>query len=353
MHSLLTKRCCWALPCLLALITLAPITSAQSVLDHHALADGGRLTAFRRRFERPHVPLAPIVAASETTDGLLREKITIASEAGVRVPLLVVSKSGDASRRPVVVCLHGLGGNKEGFNGSLTEFARRGFIGVALDARYHGERSGDLSKAMAEAFRTGKEHPYLWDTVWDTWRVLDYLQSRPDVDGKRIGVMGISLGGHTTWMVSADPRVKVAVPCISVCSWRWQLANKGYTQRVGNLQGAFDSVRVAMGEKEVNPKVVAAAWDRWLPGIPAIDDCQDILAARAPLPLLILGGDSDPVAPLPGVKEAHAIIEKAYAKAGAEDHLKMIIAEHSGHTVTAEHEKAMYAWFEKWLKDTK
>lgn len=311
------------------------------------------LAAFRKSFERPHVALEPIVVSSETRDGLLHEKITIASEAGVRVPLIVVARvnrEGDTTRRPVVVCLHGLGGSKEGFNGELGEFARRGFIGVALDARYHGERGGDLTRAMIDSYKTGKEHPYLWDTVWDTWKVLDYLQTRQDVDKSRMGVMGISLGGHTTWMVSADPRVKVAVPCISVCSWRWQLAHKGYTQRVSNLQGAFNSVRDAMGETEVTPKVVASAWEHWMPGIPAKYDCQDILSARAPLPLLILGGDSDPVAPIEGVHEAYDVISKAYDRAHASDHLQMIIAEHSGHSVTGEHYKAMYAWFEKWLK---
>ena len=34
---------------------------------------------------------------------------------------------------------------------------------------------------MVAAFKNGKEHPYLHDTVWDTWRTIDYLQSRPDV----------------------------------------------------------------------------------------------------------------------------------------------------------------------------
>jgi dipeptidyl aminopeptidase/acylaminoacyl peptidase len=203
---------------------------------------------------------------------------------------------------------------------------------------------------MIESFRNGKEHPYLWDTVWDTWRVLDYLETRPDVDKTRIGVMGISLGGHTTWMVSADPRVKVAVPIISVCSWRWQLAHQGYVQRVKNVQGAFDAVTADLGEKEVTPKVVATAWEHWMPGIPRIYDCQDILSAMAPRPLLILGGDSDPVAPIEGTREAFDVISKAYHNAGAEDHLQMIIAEHSGHAVTPEHTKAMFAWFERWLK---
>ena len=33
-------------------------------------------------------------------------------------------------------------------------------------------------------------------TVWDDRRGIDYLQSRPDVDPARIGVAGLSLGGH-------------------------------------------------------------------------------------------------------------------------------------------------------------
>ena len=306
--------------------------------------------AFMKRFERPRVALEPAVVSTEIRDGLLREKITVASEAGVRVPVLVIRKAGDASRHPVVICLHGLGGNKEGLSGYLEQFARRGFVGVALDARYHGDRAGNLSRAMAESFRTGKEHPYLWDTVWDTWRVIDYLQTRQDVDKERLGAMGISLGGHTTWMVSADSRVKVAVPCISVCSWRWQLDHQGYTQRVKNLQGAFDSVRDAMGEPGVNRKVVAVAWQKWLPGIPKDFDCQDLLAAMAPRPLLILGGDSDPVAPLDGAKEAFAVIEPAYKRAGAADRLQILIAENSGHTITEPQQQALYAWFERWLK---
>ena len=342
------KRCIFSL--LLVPLLTGMLSSARADAPRED-AKGRRLrAAFMKRFDRPRVVLDPVVVSSETRNGLLREKITVASERGVRVPMLVVRTAGDTGRHPAVVCLHGLGGNKEGMSSYLEEFARRGFVGVALDARYHGDRAGDLTKAMAESYRTGREHPYLWDTVWDTWRVLDYLQTRPDVDRDRLGVMGISLGGHTTWMVSADSRVKVAVPCISVCSWKWQLNNEGYTQRVSNLQGAFDSVKTAMKEPQVNRKVVAAAWQAWLPGIPKDFDCQDILAVMAPRPLLILGGDSDPVAPLDGAIEAFAAIEPAYKKAGASDRLQILIAEKSGHTVTGPQQTALFAWFDRWLK---
>jgi dienelactone hydrolase len=304
--------------------------------------------AFVREFERPRVALEPQVVSSETKDGFRTEKLTVASQMGVRVPVLLVRPEATTGRLPVVIALHGLGGNKEGLRDYLQDFARRGMIGIALDARYHGDRAGDIQTAMAEAYLKGNEHPYLWDTVWDTWRVMDYLQTRPDVDRDRIGVMGISLGGHTTWMVSADPRVKVAVPCISVCSWKWQLAHEGYKQRVANLSKAFDAVRTDLGESEVTPKVVAAAWHKWLPGIPDKYDCQDILAAFAPRPLLIIGGDSDPVAPLEGAKESWAQIEPAYSR--VPDHVKLMIAEKSGHTVTAAQRQALIEWFDHWLK---
>lgn len=308
-------------------------------------------TEFVGAFERPRVPLEPRAVSSEEKSGLIYEKLTVASEAGQRVPILIVHTAGASSpRRPAVVCLHGLGGNKEGLTGYLEGFARRGIVGVAIDHRYHGDRKGDLSAAMIEAYRTGKEHPYVWDTVWDTWRVLDYLQTRPDVDPQRLGVMGISLGGHATWMASADPRVKVAVPCISVCSWKWQIENRGYMQRVRNVQRPFDAVREALGEPEVNARVVTAAWSRWVPGVPDRWDCQDILSAFAPKPLLVIGGDSDPVAPLPGLEVAWAKIKAAYDRAGAADHLARNIAEHSGHTVTSAQQAAIYDWFVRWLR---
>ncbi len=304
---------------------------------------------FRRALDRPRVPPAPRAISSETRGDLIQEKWTIATEEKERAPILVVRPAGVSGRLPVVVCLHGLGGRKEGMAPYLEGLARRKIIGVALDARYHGDRAGDLQAAMAEAFRTGKEHPYLWDTVWDVWRVLDYLETRPDVDPARIGVMGVSLGGHTTWMASADPRVRVAVPCISACSWRWQLEYEGYGQRVRNLSRAFARISADLGAAEPTRSVVAEVWRRWHPGVPETWDCQDLLGAFAPRPLLLLNGDQDPVAPLPGLQAATWEISAAYRRAAAPDHLRLFLAEKTGHTVTPAQREALFAWFEKWL----
>ncbi|HEV3083365.1 MAG TPA: prolyl oligopeptidase family serine peptidase [Gemmataceae bacterium] len=65
----------------------------------------------------------------------------------------------------------------------------------------------------------------LWDNgvetteseCWNAMRALDYLQSRPEVDPKRIGITGRSGGGATSWWVgAADERVQCIIPVAGI-----------------------------------------------------------------------------------------------------------------------------------------
>ena len=157
-----------------------------------------------------------------------------------RVPVLVVRPAME-ERYPVMIVLHGTGGSKEGVQSWLTDLAARGIMGVAIDARYHGGRSGgakgsaDYVAAITAAWKAPKEqmeHPFYYDTVWDLWRLIDVLEKRPDVDPKRIGMMGISMGGIQTWLAaSVDERVAVTLPLIAVQSFRWSLDNDKWQGR--------------------------------------------------------------------------------------------------------------------------
>src|SRR5438552_1113888 len=104
--------------------------------------------ALHKLLDRPLVP--PDVRTGETkplADGLTAERFTFASErkpdgTTERVPVLLVKPANVTGRLPAVIVLHGTGGTKDRMQDWLTDLAKRGIIGVAIDARYHGDRAG-------------------------------------------------------------------------------------------------------------------------------------------------------------------------------------------------------------------
>ena len=71
--------------------------------------------------------------------------------------------------------------------------------------------------AEAQPARAQYRHPFMYDTVWDLMRLLDYLSTRDDVDTSRVGATGISLGGMHAWLwAAADERVTSSCPAIGV-----------------------------------------------------------------------------------------------------------------------------------------
>jgi len=297
--------------------------------------------------------LQPEITALGESGGLVREKVIFQSEPGQRVAMRVVRpKSSTPGRRPAVLVLHGTRGRKEGMEPWLTDLANRGFVACATDARWHGELAkGDYEDAIIQAYRTGKGHPWLYETVTDTIRAIDYLQTRPDVDGERIGMIGISMGGMNTWLTAAaDPRVKVAVPCIGVTSFGYQVETAQHQARCATLPRFHQVVADSLGEPQITPRVAREAWDKVLPGITGRFDCPAMLAAIAPRPLLILNGEKDDRCPLEGVRKCYAAAEGAYRSAGASDRLKLDVAPNTGHQVTEAQKAAALDWFVRWLK---
>lgn len=86
----------------------------------------------------------------------------------------------------------------------------------------------------------GKRPPLFYDTVWDVMRLIDYLSTRDDVDPARIGLFGLSKGGIETYLTAAvDPRVAVAVPCLAVQGFEWELEHHAWQSRAGTFWDAF------------------------------------------------------------------------------------------------------------------
>ena len=314
--------------------------------------------AFLAVVDRPRVPLEPDEALQATVDGVARHRFTYASEAGQRVPGLLLALPevlADGKRHAVVVVLHGTGQRKEAELATLTTLARDRFIGVSIDARFSGERGkpADYNAAIARAFADGKSHPLYYDTVWDVMRLVDYLQGRPDVDGKRVGLMGISKGGIEAWLTAAvDPRVAVAVPCISAQSFEWGLEHDGWHGRVGTVQAGFDAAAKSAGVDPPDAAFARRFYDRLIPGIDGPFDGPQMLPLVAPRPLLVISGDRDPINPVPGLELCEQATRPAYAAAGVADRFEVILESNTAHAVTKPSQAAAVRWFERWLDPT-
>jgi len=306
---------------------------------------------FLKIIDRPRVPLNPKLQPGGASQGLTATHFTFATDADERVPGIIIRAEKAAGRRPAVIVLHGTGDSKEGMLDVASALAMRGFLAAVIDGRYHGERTGiGYDEAILRAYKTGKEHPFLYDTVWDVMRLIDYLQTRDDVDPKRIGVIGISKGGMETYLAAAaDPRIAVAIPCISVQSFRWALENNAWQARVGTVQFAVEEA-ARSSRATLNPQFVRTFYDRLIPGIYSEFDGPAMLPLIAPRPLMVINGDSDSLTPLPGVMLAANSASEAYAKAGAKEKFVLRVQKNTGHSVNGESMRAAIDWFVTWLK---
>jgi len=343
---------------IVAIALLALQLSATSFADSAPLES--RL-AFLAVIKRPIVALKPELASMAPVEGLAKYHLWFSSDATERVPgyLLLPDPARFKGARPVVIVLHGTGGTKE--TGQVAELvlkaAQAGFIGVAIDGRFHGERTKagtgaeEYNEAIARAFKTGEGHPFFFDTAWDVMRLIDYLVTRKDVDAVRIGLTGISKGGIETYLTAAaDLRVAVAVPYIGVQSFKWALDNGQWRARIATIQSGFDAAAASAGKPAGSVDFVREFYKRVVPGIDGTFDGPAMLAAIAPRPLLVINGDSDANTPIAGVRLAVDAAKPVYAAANASDSLQLIVQADTPHRVNPESIDAGIAWFVRWLK---
>jgi len=288
-------------------------------------------------------PLSPEEIEQVDLGDVVREKVTYAVENGERVPAFLFIPKDAGGRHPAVLCHHQHAGQFEvGKDGPAglgstpdqryaIELARRGYVTIAPDALCFGERQDPaqkLHKADYERFealhRLTEGKTLQGKYVWDARRALDYLQTRPEVDPARLGMIGHSLGGQETlFTTAADPRIKAAV---SSCG--------------------FGSLRTLKRDRILHNFAL------FVPGLAASGDYGAVLALVAPRPFLVAARTDDPIFPKDGIEETVASARRAYVAAGAEDRLATFY-EPGPHQFSDTMRAAAYAWLDRWLKAPK
>jgi dienelactone hydrolase len=95
-----------------------------------------------------------------------------------------------------------------------TAMAKRGVACLAIDHWCFGERAGRSESATFKSMLW--KGRVMWGMmVYDSLRAMDYLVSRADVDAKRIGALGMSMGSTMSiWVSALDTRIKT---CADIC----------------------------------------------------------------------------------------------------------------------------------------
>ena len=135
---------------------------------------------------------------------------------------LFVPAKGAAGRAPVLLQVNGLDSTKEMkyFVGLPRWLAERGVASLIIDQ----PGTGDALRQRGLTARFDAEH-------WAS-RVVDWLETRGDVDPRRIGMEGVSLGGYyCPRAVAFEPRFAMGVVWGANHDWRdvqaRRLANEG------------------------------------------------------------------------------------------------------------------------------
>ncbi len=299
-----------------------------SVRSRHILA--GLQDAMGPLPTRDRLPPLDVKVVEESKgENYRRLTLTFAAEAGDRVPadLYLPVSPGLSGKRPAVLALHqtSAAGKRDGEakgHANLDyprELARRGYVVLAPDYPSFGDYRYD--------FHSGPHASGSLKGIFNHMRCVDLLQSRPEVDPTRVGVIGHSLGGHNAMFVAAfDDRIKVIV---SSCGW-----TPFHDYYGGNLKG----------------------WsgERYMPRIDRVYrldpdrmpfDFYEVVAALAPRPFLSVSPVHDTNFEVNGVRKAIAEARKVYELLGVPDHLRALYPD-CGHDFPPEARRAAYGFID-------
>ena len=263
--------------------------------------------------------LAPITLETREFPAYRREKIVFNSRPGVSVLAYLLMPRGAKTPARAMICLpgHGRGvddivgiddqgrdrSDKSGYQHDFAiQVAEAGLAAVAIEPMAFGCRRDPINARRglsANACQPSAGGALLvgqtmtgW-RVWDVMRTLDYIATRKDLDGTRVGCMGISGGGTVTLFAAAlDPRIRVAF-----------------------VSGYLNTFRDSIGS-------LSHCIDNYVPGILQWAEMYDIAGLIAPRPLFVESGEKDNIFPVKASVESFGRVRDIYRVFEAADRVE-------------------------------
>ena len=254
-----------------------------------------------------HRPAPPKLVGKEEHDGYTLERLVLDLNGVEPVPALLLVPHKRPTPAPGLLYIHWHGGMYDLGKEQLLRgvpvqppyapvCAEKGLVTLAIDSWCFGERKHESEGKQGEenAFKL-----MLWEgqvlfgmMMFDEFRALDYLASRPEVDPHRLGAFGMSMGATKAWWLAAlDPRVKF---CIDVCC----LTDYAELIRAHGLQGHGIYY--------------------YVPSLLKHFQSAEISELIVPRPHLSVNGRRDPLTPPAGVEKIRDFLLPLYRKHGNE-----------------------------------
>ncbi len=296
---------------------------------------------------RPKVPVVKTLLREDRGDYWV-EKFEFDNGAGATVPGYLILPKQAAGKVPGILYCHWHGGEygigkEEVFQARHTPeppgptLARKGYAVLAIDAYCFGERSGHGpggpgEKGGAEEMTASKFNLWVGRSLWgmilrDDLMALDYLASRPEIDARRLGVTGISMGAtRSWWLMALDERLHagVAVACLT---------------RYHNLIA--------------HQSLPAHGIYYFVPGFLNHFDTETVISLLAPRPVLLMTGDQDEGSPADGVRAIGQAVERVYQLYDRRDQFRNLLYPGVGHVYLPDMWSKMAAWMDEHLKESR
>ncbi len=234
------------------------------------------------------------------------ESVTFPSTDGLRLGAWFIPPD-PASDGSTIIFVHGLGSNRGGLLDQADMLVEAGYGALLIELRGHGQSEGETTT-------------FGYTEVNDVQGAVDFLESRPEVNAERLGLVGESLGAATAVQATARiPEIDVLVEESSFTTLEDNVA-EGVRVIAGLPPFPFAPLMVYFGSQE-------AGLDIGL--VRPVDD----IARIAPRPVLIIHGRQDELVP---VESAMSL----YAAAGEPKQLYII--EGAGHYPLIESEPQVF-----------
>jgi len=267
-------------------------------------------------FPRERSPLRSQTLEVRAFPGYRREKFVFESRPGMSVLgyLLTPTKSRPPYASVVCVPGHGRGvddivgiDNKGQERTDKAEYqhdfaiqtVEHGMAAVAIEPLAFGCRRDPVTRkkalgtsacqpAAGAALLLG-ETMIAW-RVYDVMRTIDWIETRRELEPRRVGCMGISGGGTcTVFSAALEPRIRAAM-----------------------MSGYLNTFRDSIMS-------VSHCIDNYVPGILNWAESYDVAGLIAPRPLFAESGDQDPIFPIAASRASFARVKNVYEVFGAGD----------------------------------